>query len=78
MTELVRCEWAGSDPLYVAYHDTDWGVPLHDPRRLFELLCLGGAPAGLAWSTTTSSGASGERAVMRSAFWHEKCCSRLD
>lgn len=46
-----RCEWAGSDPLYVAYHDTEWGVPIHDPRRLFELLCLEGAQAGLAWIT---------------------------
>jgi DNA-3-methyladenine glycosylase I len=49
--EVVRCEWAGSDPLYVAYHDTEWGVPIRDPRRLFELLCLEGAQAGLAWIT---------------------------
>lgn len=47
----VRCEWAGSDPLYVAYHDTEWGVPMRDPHRLFELLCLEGAQAGLAWIT---------------------------
>jgi DNA-3-methyladenine glycosylase I len=47
----VRCGWAGSDPLYVAYHDTEWGVPLHDSSRLFELLCLEGAQAGLAWIT---------------------------
>lgn len=46
-----RCDWAGSDPLYVAYHDTEWGVPMRDPRRLFELLCLEGAQAGLAWIT---------------------------
>jgi DNA-3-methyladenine glycosylase I len=46
-----RCEWAGSDPLYVAYHDREWGVPLHDDRRLFELLVLEGAQAGLAWIT---------------------------
>lgn len=46
-----RCPWAGSDPLYLAYHDTEWGVPLHDPRALFELLCLEGAQAGLAWIT---------------------------
>ncbi len=46
-----RCEWAGSDPLMVAYHDDEWGVPLHDERRLFELLCLEGAQAGLSWST---------------------------
>jgi len=49
--EVVRCEWAGSDPLYVAYHDTEWGVPIRDPGGLFELLCLEGAQAGLAWIT---------------------------
>ena len=49
--EPARCGWAGSDPLYVAYHDTEWGVPMRDPRRLFELLCLEGAQAGLAWIT---------------------------
>ena len=49
--DVVRCEWAGSDPLYIAYHDTEWGVPIRDPRRLFELLCLEGAQAGLAWIT---------------------------
>lgn len=47
----VRCGWAGTDPLYVAYHDTEWGVPMRDPHRLFELLCLEGAQAGLAWIT---------------------------
>jgi DNA-3-methyladenine glycosylase I len=46
-----RCPWAGSDPLYVAYHDTEWGVPMRDPRSLFELLCLEGAQAGLSWIT---------------------------
>ena len=46
-----RCEWAGGDPLYVAYHDAEWGVPLRDERALFELLCLEGAQAGLAWIT---------------------------
>ena len=40
-----------SDPLYAAYHDEEWGVPLHDERALFELLCLEGAQAGLAWIT---------------------------
>jgi len=48
---MQRCEWSTSDPLYVAYHDTEWGVPLRDPHRLFELLCLEGAQAGLAWIT---------------------------
>jgi DNA-3-methyladenine glycosylase I len=48
----VRCPWAeGGDPLYEAYHDEEWGVPLHDDRALFELLCLEGAQAGLAWIT---------------------------
>ena len=51
MSELERCGWAGDDPLYVAYHDTEWGEPLRDSRRLFELLCLEGAQAGLAWIT---------------------------
>lgn len=51
MTDLERCPWAGSDPLYLAYHDTEWGVPVRDPRQLFELLCLEGAQAGLAWIT---------------------------
>jgi DNA-3-methyladenine glycosylase I len=46
-----RCDWATSDPLYVAYHDREWGVPLRDDRALFELLCLEGAQAGLAWIT---------------------------
>jgi DNA-3-methyladenine glycosylase I len=47
----VRCAWAGEDPLYISYHDTEWGIPIRDPRRLFELLCLEGAQAGLAWIT---------------------------
>lgn len=51
MTAPTRCRWAGSDPLYLAYHDDEWGVPLHDPHRLFELLCLESAQAGLAWIT---------------------------
>ena len=47
-----RCSWASEgDPLYVAYHDEEWGVPLHDDRGLFELLVLEGAQAGLSWST---------------------------
>ena len=46
-----RCEWCGSDPLYVAYHDEEWGVPVHDDRLLFEFLLLEGAQAGLSWLT---------------------------
>jgi DNA-3-methyladenine glycosylase I len=58
-----RCGWAGTDPLYRAYHDREWGVPLHDDRRLFELLCLEGAQAGLAWITILR-----KRAAYRRAF----------
>ena len=47
----ARCPWAGNDPLYVAYHDQEWGVPLHDDRRLLEMLILEGAQAGLSWLT---------------------------
>ena len=58
-----RCGWAGTDPLYVAYHDTEWGVPLHDDRRLFEMLILEGAQAGLSWITILR-----KRATYRAAF----------
>jgi DNA-3-methyladenine glycosylase I len=47
----IRCSWAGTDPLMIEYHDREWGVPMHDDRRLFELLMLEGAQAGLSWST---------------------------
>ena len=47
----TRCGWAGTDPLYVAYHDEEWGVPVHDDHTLFEFLILEGAQAGLSWST---------------------------
>jgi len=46
-----RCTWCGSDPLYVKYHDEEWGVPVHDNRHLFEMLILEGAQAGLSWIT---------------------------
>lgn len=49
--DVARCSWAGSDPLMLAYHDDEWGVPHHDERALFELLVLEGAQAGLSWST---------------------------
>jgi DNA-3-methyladenine glycosylase I len=48
---IPRCEWAGTDPLMVAYHDEEWGVPCHDDRDLFERLILEGFQAGLSWST---------------------------
>ena len=47
----TRCDWAGTDPLYLTYHDTEWGVPVHDDRKLFEFLILEGAQAGLSWLT---------------------------
>lgn len=50
MTELVRCEWARS-PLDIGYHDTEWGVPVHDDRTHFEFITLEGAQAGLSWAT---------------------------
>jgi DNA-3-methyladenine glycosylase I len=46
-----RCKWCGKDPLYIAYHDDEWGMPVHDDRRLFEFLILEGAQAGLSWLT---------------------------
>jgi DNA-3-methyladenine glycosylase I len=50
-SEPSRCWWAGTDPAMIAYHDDEWGVPIHDDRALFELLTLEGAQAGLSWST---------------------------
>jgi len=50
-TELVRCSWAGSDDLYRHYHDRDWGRPVTDDTRLFEMLCLEGFQSGLSWLT---------------------------
>ena len=47
----LRCAWCGTDPLYLAYHDAEWGVPVHADHRLFEMLCLEGAQAGLSWIT---------------------------
>ncbi|MFC1876568.1 DNA-3-methyladenine glycosylase I [Thermodesulfobacteriota bacterium] len=58
-----RCAWAGKNPLMVAYHDREWGVPLHDDKKLFEFLCLEGAQAGLSWSTVLN-----KRAAYGSAF----------
>jgi DNA-3-methyladenine glycosylase I len=59
----IRCGWAGTDPLYVKYHDDEWGVPVHDDRRLFEMLILEGAQAGLSWITILR-----KRAAYRKAF----------
>ncbi|MEO8740148.1 MAG: DNA-3-methyladenine glycosylase I [Casimicrobiaceae bacterium] len=51
MRNPVRCTWAGTDPRMIDYHDTEWGVPVHDDRLLFEFLVLEGAQAGLSWQT---------------------------
>lgn len=51
MSDKTRCAWCGDDPLYLAYHDEEWGVPVHDDRALFEMLTLEGAQAGLSWLT---------------------------
>jgi DNA-3-methyladenine glycosylase I len=51
MTSKMRCSWTGNDPMMIAYHDKEWGVPVHDDRLFFEFLLLEGAQAGLSWST---------------------------
>lgn len=51
MKDLKRCQWCGVDPLYVEYHDKEWGVPVYDDTKLFEFLTLEGAQAGLSWLT---------------------------
>jgi DNA-3-methyladenine glycosylase I len=63
MTEKRRCGWAGTDPRMIAYHDEEWGVPVHDDRRLFEFLTLEGAQAGLSWQTILN-----KREAYREAF----------
>jgi DNA-3-methyladenine glycosylase I len=60
---LIRCAWCTSDPLYIDYHDSEWGVVLHDDRALFEMLILEGAQAGLSWLTILK-----KRPSYRSAF----------
>src|SRR5271157_5384826 len=49
--ELKRCQWPGQDPLYLAYHDEEWGVPLHEDNRLFEMIVLESMQSGLSWIT---------------------------
>jgi DNA-3-methyladenine glycosylase I len=51
MTDIKRCDWCGSDPLYIDYHDNEWGREVHDDRTLFEFIILEGAQAGLSWVT---------------------------
>ena len=63
MKPMQRCSWAGSDPLYIAYHDTEWGVPQFDGRALWEMLMLEGFQAGLSWRTILN-----KRPAFRVAF----------
>jgi DNA-3-methyladenine glycosylase I len=66
MPDPIRCAWAGTDDrLMIAYHDAEWGVPLHDDRRLFEFLVLEGAQAGLSWRTILHKRANYRRAFDR-------------
>ena len=60
---MPRCWWSGSDPLYVQYHDEEWGRPVADDRRLFEKICLEGFQAGLSWITILR-----KRELFREAF----------
>ena len=62
---IRRCGWCGNDPLYVAYHDQEWGVPEYDDRKLFEMLILEGAQAGLSWVTILKKRNSYRRAFHR-------------
>ena len=66
-----RCKWCGRDPLYIAYHDDEWGMPVHDDRLLFEFLILEGAQAGLSWLTILK-----KREQYRRAF-HAFDCERI-
>jgi DNA-3-methyladenine glycosylase I len=63
MQEHNRCPWAGEDPLMISYHDTEWGVPLHDDAKLYEFVVLEGMQAGLSWATVLR-----KRDNFRSAF----------
>jgi DNA-3-methyladenine glycosylase I len=71
----VRCPWAGNDPLYIAYHDDEWGVPSHDDRHLFEMLNLEGAQAGLSWITILRKRENYRRAFAR---WDAKKIAKFD
>lgn len=62
-----RCIWAGHDPVYIDYHDNEWGVPVHDDRLLFEFICLEGQQAGLSWIT-----------VLKKRDHYRKCFKQFD
>jgi DNA-3-methyladenine glycosylase I len=74
-TTKKRCAWAGDTPLYRAYHDKEWGVPLHDDQQLFEFLCLEGAQAGLSWLTILKKRDNYRRAF---ADWDPRKVARFD
>lgn len=63
MKQICRCAWAGDDQIYIDYHDNEWGRPLHDDNKLFEMLILEGMQAGLAWITVLK-----KREAFRAAF----------
>lgn len=65
MSPVTRCAWCSDDPLYIAYHDHEWGVPVHDDHRWFEKITLEGAQAGLSWITVLR-----RRAHYRQVFDH--------
>jgi DNA-3-methyladenine glycosylase I len=75
MDRKSRCGWATTDPLYIRYHDDEWGVPVHDDRKLFEMLTLEGAQAGLSWITILR-----KRETYRAAFasFDPKVVARFD
>lgn len=73
---MTRCGWCTNDPLYEAYHDHEWGKPVHDDQHLFEMLCLEGAQAGLSWITVLK-----KRDAYRKAFHHfdiKRCAAMTD
>jgi DNA-3-methyladenine glycosylase I len=77
-----RCEWSGNDPLYIAYHDDEWGVPANDDRHLFEMLTLEGAQAGLSWLTILKKRENYRKAFHsfdpeRVAYYSERDIKRL-
>lgn len=74
MAAATRCHWAGDDPVYIAYHDNEWGVPVHDDRKHFEMLILEGFQAGLSWITILK-----RRDAFRKAFanWDWKKIARF-
>ena len=81
-TDVTRCEWGTSDPLYLEYHDKEWGEPVHDDRKLFEMLLLEGAQAGLSWITILKRRESYRKAYNgfdpdKIAKWTDKKIERL-